>query len=98
MSHLPPGEEGVFVCVCMFGGERGSSGYMWILITAHQRSLGQGNVFTSVCHSVHGGSISEGVLHWGVGGWADPPPHRILRDTVNEWAIRILLECILVSG
>ena len=25
------------------------------IITARKRSLGQGNVFTSVCHSVHGG-------------------------------------------
>ena len=25
------------------------------VITAHKRSLGQGNVFTPVCHSVHGG-------------------------------------------
>ena len=40
-------------------------------ITARKRSLGQGNVFTPVCHSVH----------WGEGGldtepppgWADPP-------------------------
>ena len=23
--------------------------------------------------------------------------HRIRRDTVNEWAVRILLECILVD-
>ena len=26
-----------------------------LLITAHKRSLGQGNVFTPVCHSVHRG-------------------------------------------
>ena len=25
-----------------------------------------------------------------------PLPNRILRDTVNDWAVRILLECILV--
>ena len=31
----------------------------------------------------------------GVGGWADPPIW-ILRDTVNERAVRIVLECILV--
>ena len=24
-----------------------------------------------------------------------PPPRQILQDTVNEWAVRILLECIL---
>ena len=28
------------------------------------------------------------------GGWGGV--HRIQRDTVNEWAVRILLECILV--
>ena len=34
-------------------------------------SLGEGNVFTHVCHSVHrGGSAFKGGLHWG--GWADP--------------------------
>ena len=41
-----------------------------------------------------GGSVSGGgVCIQGVG---QTPPHRILRDTVNEQAIRILLECILV--
>ena len=41
---------------------------------------------------------SRGVCIW---GWEDstqppPPTNRILRDTPNEWAVRILLECILV--
>ena len=27
------------------------------IFTAHKRSLGQGNVFTPVCHSVHGGGF-----------------------------------------
>ena len=27
----------------------------FVLITARIRSLGQGNVFTGICHSVHGG-------------------------------------------
>ena len=27
------------------------------IVTARKRSLGQGNVFTPVCHSVHGGCI-----------------------------------------
>ena len=30
------------------------------------------------------------------GGKAHMPPRQILRDTVNERAVRILLECILV--
>ena len=55
------------------------------IITAHKRSLGQGNIFTPVCHSV------------------DPPAGhpfhpRILRDTVNKGAVRILLLCTLVSN
>ena len=62
-----------------------------LIITARKRSLGQGNVFTPVCHSVHegsasGGSASEGGLPPGglhlrgrgvyiQGGWADPSSH-----------------------
>ena len=30
------------------------------------------------------------------GGWTDHPPQHILWDMVNEWVVRILLECILV--
>ena len=57
-----------------------------------QRSCVQGNVFTAVCDSVHGG-----------GGGIDPPGQgepplagRPPRHTVNERPVRILLECILV--
>ena len=87
------------------------------MFTARKRSLGQGNVFTPVCHSVHrggvyiGGScIREGVC---IGEWiciqeglhsggvcmqgVGRPPYWMLRDTVNERAVHILLECILVS-
>ena len=32
-----------------------------LLITARKRSLGQGNVFTPVCHSVHGGGGRRGL-------------------------------------
>ena len=41
--------------------------------------------------SASGGSASRGI-------WADyaPSPNRIQQDTVNERAVRILLECILV--
>ena len=117
-------------------------------ITARKRSLGQGHIFTSVCHSVHrGGDPSRGVcIQW---GWADPPswdtmdmvcihpgvvhiqreglppgglhpvgyastgsasggfcfggglgrppPHIILWHTVNKRAVRMLLECNLVT-
>ena len=62
----------------------------------------------SVSHSVRMGglhpegacikrvSASRGCLHLRGGGRQQSPPHRILRDTVNEWAVRILLEFILV--
>ena len=34
-------------------------------ITARKRSLGQGNIFTPVCHSVHRGGV-RGCCQWGV--------------------------------
>ena len=37
------------------------------IITARKRSLGQGNIFTPVCHSVHGGGSAS--VHAGI-----PPP------------------------
>ena len=55
------------------------------IITARKRSLGQGNIFRSVCQ--------EFCPQLGGGGRA----WQILRDTVNERAIHILLECILVN-
>ena len=66
------------------------------VFTAHKRSLRQGNVFSSVCHSVHGDTSTSGRgLHQG-GVGQTPPPHLIVRKTVNERAVRILLDCILV--
>ena len=60
------------------------------IITAGKRSLGQGNMFTSVCHSVHRGG-------WGVRApWHPPLTCTPLRRMVNDRAVRILLECILV--
>ena len=54
------------------------------IFTARKRSLGQDNVFTPVCHSVHrgclhpGGSAYRGDLHPGASciweGWTDPRP------------------------
>ena len=94
------------------------------IFTIRKRSLGQGNIFTPVCHSVHGegrrawllwgghawllrgdawllrgGGGMRGCSQWGcvhgcLGGHAwDTMTHG---DTVNERAVRILLECILV--
>ena len=73
--------------------------------------LRQGNVFTPVCHSVHRGvsvpacttgHMTRGVSVQGISVWeslsrwvetpGQKPPYR------NEWAVCILLECILVSS
>ena len=50
-------------------------------------------MFSQVFVCPWGGSVS------GVGGGLGRPqsPNRIIRDTINERAVRILLECILVS-
>ena len=76
------------------------------VITACKRSLGQGNLFTGVSYSVPSGVCIQGIyipggLHLGglhSGGWLQTPSpiHGILRDTVNERTVHILLECILV--
>ena len=60
--------------------------------------VGIGGWLPSMHHWSHDQDQGEGVyiqerdLH--PGGWADFP--RLLQDTVNEWAVRILMECILV--
>ena len=70
--------------------------------------LRQGYIFTGICDSVHrGGGMRGGGNAWlgGVHGCSGAcvtcmPPHPgqilRLRHTVNERAVRILLECILV--
>ena len=85
--------------------KRGFNGKLTFLPPADE--VCEGFVFTGVCLSKEGGLHPAGGLHPGrslyqggglhPGGWADPsPPHRILRDTVSEQAVRILLECTLV--
>ena len=85
------------------------------IITTRKRSLGQGNVFTHGCPSVHGGGslydVTSCLVAWshvpsrGVsvsgpmflrGGLCQGEP--LDRDPPygEEWAVRILLECILV--
>ena len=59
----------------------------------------QVNVFTSVCDSVHMGGLPQSVLGYHTPQTRQAPPPReqsILGDTVNERAVRILLECNLV--
>ena len=68
-------------------------------LTVRKRSLGQGNIFTCVCHSVHRGAcVVVGGCAWLQGGhaWLLGGMRRTRQDTVNERAVRILLECILV--
>ena len=48
--------------------------------------MGEGNVFTGICLSTGGGIEGRGV-------WADPPS-----PTTGKQTVRILLECILVTG
>ena len=61
----------------------------------------QGGLPTAVLHP-GGVCLQEVCIQRGVCiqvGWADPTPHphQILRDMVNERAVHILLECILVK-
>ena len=74
------------------------------ITTARKQSLGQGNVFTPVCRSVHRG---EGVSVRGV-SLEETPPERDLPKQRPPWtetlhplcgkerAARILMECILL--
>ena len=74
------------------------------IIGSHKQSLGQGNVFTPVCHSLHMGigfpacitsHMARGVCHQGICIWGLGRHPQALWDTVNKWAVRILLERIL---
>ena len=49
-----------------------ASNFGILIFTAHKRSLGEGNVFTRICHSVHRGVPSLAApLGW---QWTTPPP------------------------
>ena len=71
-----------------------------------QRSCGQGNIFTPVCHSVHrgGGWFCLNACWDTTHPWTrqtsprtrQTPPGIRLQHTVYERPVRILLECILV--
>ena len=64
---------------------------------------GEGHAWQGCVHSGghaggmsgEGGKCGRGHAWWGGHAWHTCPP-QILRDTVNERAVRILLECILV--
>ena len=61
-------------------------------ITGHMTG---GSASKGVC--IQEGSASRGDQH--LGGWADPLPkiHGMLQDTVNNWAVHILLKCFLIQ-
>ena len=89
-------------------------------ITVRKRSLGQGNIFRSVCQEFcpRGGGMlgyhthRDQVPPMGPGtpwtrhspGPGTPPPgpgtlrQSMLGDTVNEWVVRMRLECNLVAN
>ena len=74
-----------------------------ILVTGRKRSLGQGNVFIPVCHSVHRGSgrhPREDTPQEQTSPREQTPPapmQCMLGDTGNKRVVRILMECILVG-
>ena len=83
--------------------------FVRIIFLPPATKLGQGYVFTRVCDSVLGGGSAS--VHAGIPlPQADTPPEAdppgpgtpreqcMLGDTGNKWAVRILLECILVSN
>ena len=65
---------------------------------------GRGHAWQGACMvgGMHGGGMcmAGGCVWWGAcmagGLCSEGRAWKILRDTVNEWAVRILLECILV--
>ena len=111
-SGRAPLEDNVSCCCKILGFAISGS-----LVTARKRSLGQGNIFRSVCQEFcPQGEVCLSAC-WDTTPWTRhspwtrhppwdqaPPPPRIrhppeqsmLGDTVNEWAVRTLLECILV--
>ena len=68
-----------------------------------KRSFGQGNIFTRVCDSVHGGA-GGGAPDFALIFRGGAPDFALIfrgggvlhRNTVNVRPVRILLECILV--
>ena len=52
-----------------------------LIITVRKRSLGQDNVFTPVCHSLHRGGFIPACNGGGGGGGQTPPGHTSPRQT-----------------
>ena len=79
--------------VCLLFPPSWNSWFCLHIFSALIRNMGQGNVFTRVCHSVHRGSAFP-QYH----GQVTPSPRRHTPppDIVNRRVVCILLECILV--
>ena len=98
------------VYVCSSSIQRLATKTPEVVITARKRSLGKGNIFAPVCHSVHRGGIclsscrpppsrhppSGAGTHTPPWSRHPPPAQCMLGDTVNKRAVCILLECNLV--
>ena len=106
-------------CVCPEGGHPGLNcppiqstsrwyvSYWNAFLLPPATKLGQGNIFTGNCDSVHRGGLPQCMLgyhthtprpgrHPPLDQAGTPPEQSILGDTVNERAVCILLECNLV--
>ena len=79
----PTGMHTCYHCRCKWAQWSASQSH---IITARKRCLGKGIVFTPVRYSVNRGLPVQGVSP------RETPPHG------KEWAVHILLECVLVSS
>ena len=72
-------------------------------MTARKRSLGQGNIFTPVCHSVHGGRCllpggvpaPGGCLVWGVPGLGGAWSGGVCSWGVCSWGCLVPEGCLV---
>ena len=58
------------------------------IFTARKRSLGQGNIFAPVCHSVHMGGLPQCILGYPPPGSRHPPPpsrHHHPQEQIPPW-------------
>ena len=81
----------------MAGGHVWHWGHVWSGggVHASQVACVMGGMCSGVA-CMAGGMCDGGLVWWGGMHAMHAPPWQILQDTVNEWAVRILLECILV--
>ena len=91
---------------CMAGGHVWQWGHAWqgACVAVGGSMHGRGHVWQWGGTSMHAtpsrGACVAGGHVWQGGAWHACHPQQIPRDTVNsvnEWAVRILLECILVT-